>query len=111
MFLGFNGALDHSAKLAFPNGWAVVISARECEHVRIMVVPAFLYDAEFFECSPREFSAKISREIKAAKDRGDLYDHFKGNDAEILAFITGVASRKPYSGDLVDEMLSKVFKK
>jgi hypothetical protein len=87
MFL--NGRLEVAGNMTFDNGWTINICTLPCGHNCISVVPTYI--SENLTTLPRETFKEYDREKMVA--RGDAWDHFKGDDGELLDIIVSVASR------------------
>lgn len=78
--------------MQFENGWAVTIAALPCQHIDVMIVPAWFYGNP--PAAFQEFEKNKDYWDKSAMiERGDYIPHFTDNDVELLNLITDVKFR------------------
>lgn len=104
-----NGLGEIAVTLSFENGWTISIARLMCQHVAITIVPTYIMEnekagTEIIIASGKKYS------IPAMRERGDMIDHFDGDDTELLDIITQVRLRwtEPHLAKIGQDIMKAV---
>lgn len=109
MLIGISWSAEYNAAFWLENGWSINITRLLCDHVALAVVPRWIHENRNEGIAAIDADqAHYSREAMIA--RGDLIEHFDGNDEALLDFIATVRARplEPHFAKIKQDIMKAV---